>query len=315
MELIQDIAVNNPCYKAGKKITITGIMLEGVGCPQPSAKVLSHNWNRESCEGRCAHAFIDANDGSVIQTLPWNHRGWHCGRHPATKNSANYTHIGVKMCEPAQIRYDKKHRMSLCGDKEVAIAAVHKTYKSAVELLAMLCAMFNLDPMTDIITPKEGYQKRICAFRNDVEGLWERLDLDYTMDGLRNDVKAMMGSEVKDESEEAPSELVNDVEFSDQPVALDEAPSEPVNDLELENQSSAPDVDLPESKVLTRIQIDIDNLRIRSTPEISNNVTGKYTGKGVFEILEIQNGNGSKSGWGKLADGSGWVCLDFVTVL
>lgn len=332
MEIIQSIATKNPCYKAGKKIRIKGIMVSGVGSPQPSAKVFAHNWNQEKCEGRCAHAFVDANDGTVIQTLPWNHRGWHCGRHPGTKNSANYTHIGVKLCEPSQIRYNRKRGIELAGDKALAVAAVKRTYDSTVKLLANLCKRFQLDPMTAILSPMEGYKQRICAFHNELEALWEFLGMEYSMDGLRKDVKKRMESkekiaEVLVEVGQSPSVVDKVVEIKPElekgiqlPPVTDkivEVKSEMVEVAERIAAMPIPEipniVPTPEPKM--QIRIDIDNLRIRTSPGMSNNITGKYTGKGVFEILEIQNGSGSKTGWGKLADGSGWVCLDYVTML
>lgn len=347
MEIIQSIATKNPCYKAGKKIHIKGIMVSGVGSPQPSAKVFAHNWNQEKCEGRCAHAFVDANDGTVIQTLPWNHRGWHCGRHPGTKNSANYTHIGVKLCEPSQIRYNRKRGIELAGDKALAVAAVKRTYDSTVKLLANLCKRFQLDPMTAILSPMEGYKQRICAFHNELEALWEFLGMEYSMDGLRKDVKKRMDSKEKiaesqAKADQSPSvidkvveikpevgEIVGEVGEGIQISNLDSDRLPPVinkaavvNPEVIEIAERIATMPIPEIPSIEptpepkmQIRIDIDNLRIRTSPGISNNVTGKYTGKGMFEILEIQNGSGSKTGWGKLDDGSGWVCLDYVTLL
>lgn len=40
--------------------------------------------------------------------------------------------------------------------------------------------------------------------------------------------------------------------------------------------------------------------------------TGKYTGKGVFTIVEVRSGKGSDKGWGKLKSGVGWIALDYV---
>ena len=99
MKLVESILTKNPCYKAGKKITVKGLMLHSVGCPQPSAAVFIRNWNSEDYDRACVHGFIDGNDGTIYQTLPWNHRGWHGG------GSSNNTHIGVEMCEPACIKY------------------------------------------------------------------------------------------------------------------------------------------------------------------------------------------------------------------
>ena len=36
MKLVEHILTKNPCYTAGKKITVKGLMLHSVGCPQPS---------------------------------------------------------------------------------------------------------------------------------------------------------------------------------------------------------------------------------------------------------------------------------------
>ena len=39
--------------------------------------------------------------------------------------------------------------------------------------------------------------------------------------------------------------------------------------------------------------------------------TGAYTGKGVFTIIEVKEGQGSNTGWGRLKSGAGWICLDY----
>ena len=175
MKIVQSILTNNPCYKAGKKITVKGLMLHSVGCPQPSASVFVKSWNKSTYNRACVHAFIDANNGKVYQTLPWNHRGWHCG------GSANNTHIGVEMCEPATT------------DK----AMVQRTYDTAVLLFAHLCEKYNLDPMTDIISHKEGARKGVASNHSDPEHLWKKHGMGYTMDTFRKAVKNAMHYKVK----------------------------------------------------------------------------------------------------------------------
>ena len=39
MKLVNSIMTKNPCYTAGKKIEVAGLMLHSVGCPQPRASV------------------------------------------------------------------------------------------------------------------------------------------------------------------------------------------------------------------------------------------------------------------------------------
>lgn len=52
------------------------------------------------------------------------------------------------------------------------------------------------------------------------------------------------------------------------------------------------------------VQVVISDLCIRKTPAMGDNKTGKYTGKGTFTIIEVQNG------WGKLKSGAGWIWLE-----
>ena len=192
MNLIQSILTKNPCYTAGRKITVKGLMLHSVGCPQPSAAVFVKNWNSASYTSACVHGFIDGNTGDVYQCLPWNHRGWHCGT-GTSGQSANNTHIGVEMCEPACIKYTSGANFT-CSDTATAKAVVTRTYNSAVELFAMLCKEYNLDPLADgvIISHKEGCARGIASNHGDPEHLWNQLGTGYTMDGFRKAVKAAM---------------------------------------------------------------------------------------------------------------------------
>lgn len=190
MKLESAILTQNPCYTAGKKIDVKGLMLHSVGCSQPSASVFIKAWNSPSYNNACVHGFIDANDGTVYQTLPWNHRGWHAGA------SANNTHIGVEMCEPACIKYTGGATFT-CSDLATAKAAATRTYNAAVELFAMLCKKFDLDPLGDgvIVSHKEGYKRGIASNHGDPEHLWSQLGLPYTMDTFRAAVKAQIAEE------------------------------------------------------------------------------------------------------------------------
>lgn len=188
LNLIESILTKNPCYLTGAKITVKGLVLHSVGCSQPSAMVFVRNWNKSTLQA-CVHGFIDANTGDVYQTLPWEHRGWHCG------GAANNTHIGVEMCEPDCITYTSGANFK-CSDLARARTMVERTYKSAVELFAYLCKLYNLDPLGDgvIISHSEGYKRGISSNHADPEHIWKQLGMGYTMNGFRNDVKAAMTS-------------------------------------------------------------------------------------------------------------------------
>lgn len=207
MNIIESILTNNPCYKAGRTITVKGLMLHSVGCPQPSAKVFVRNFNKGDFDSACVHAFIDGNTGDVYQTLPWNHRGWHGG------GSSNNTHIGVEMCEPATIKYTGGANFVVNNEAD-AKAVATRTYKSAVELFAKLCKDYNLDPLCEnvILSHSEGHTKGIASNHADPEHLWKQLKLPYTMDGFRADVKkAMTGSSATNNTSKSDTETTKKV--------------------------------------------------------------------------------------------------------
>ena len=203
MKLVESLLTKNPCYTAGRTITVKGLMLHSVGCSQPSALAFIKNWNSPSFDRACVHGFIDGNDGTVYQTLPWNHRGWHSGS--SINGSANNTHIGVEMCEPACIIYTGGATFK-CSDIDTSKTVVERTYKAAVELFAMLCKQYGLNPLADgvIISHKEGHSRGIASNHGDPEHLWSQLGMGYTMDTFRKAVKSAMGdSENKKEGTQA----------------------------------------------------------------------------------------------------------------
>lgn len=281
MKLVESFLTKNDCYKGGRTITPKGLMLHSVGCSQPDATAFVQNWNKSGLT-KCVHGFISAIDGTVYQTLPWNRRGWHAG------GSGNNTHIGVEMCEPSQIQYTGGASFKVKGNtpaeiaanKEKAIAAAMKTYNAAVELFAMLCKKYKLDPMKDICSHAEGYKKKIASNHGDPDHLWRQLGMNVSMDTFRAAVKAEMAKTGNDVVE-TPSK----VETSASSVA-----------------------GFPK-----KFKVNISNLRIRKGPGTNYADTGAYTGTGIFTVTEIQNGSGSTKGWGKLKSGAGWFSLDYAT--
>ena len=191
MNLKQNYLTESGCYKAGKRITVKGLMIHSVGCPQPKADVFMKNWNRADANA-CVHAIVEP-DGDVYQLLPWEHRGWHCG------GGANNTHIGVEMTEPSTIRYTGGANWTETGNGENTKNHVLAAYKYAVELFAFLCHQFGLDPMADgvVISHSEGCRRGVASNHGDVEHLWSKFGL--TMAQFRKDIKAAMeGSTAED---------------------------------------------------------------------------------------------------------------------
>ena len=113
MNLRKLLLTKNACYKAGKKITVKGIMVHSTAANNPKLSRYvgpddgllgvnpnGNHWNTDKPEGRqtCVHGFIGKlKDGNIAtyQTLPWDMRGWHAG------GKANDTHIGFELCEDA----------------------------------------------------------------------------------------------------------------------------------------------------------------------------------------------------------------------
>lgn len=188
MEIIESILTENPCYRAKKKIKVKGLMLHSVGCSQPKAETFIKKWNNRESSRACVHAFIDGNTGKVYQTLPWEHKAWHCG------GKANGTHIGVEMCEPACLHYMGGASFT-CSDKEAAMEVVKRTYDAAVELFAFLCKKYELEPLTDgvIISHKEGHDRGLASGHGDPEYLWRGMQCGYNMDTFRQAVAETMG--------------------------------------------------------------------------------------------------------------------------
>ena len=191
MRLRKQYLTRNDCYRAGRTIRPQGVMVHSTGSNNPSVAryvpgddVIGRNqygndWDRPGLE-KCAHAFVGRfADGLVgtVQTLPWNRRGWHCGR--GKNGSANDTHISFEICE----------------DGLEDASYFKAVYQEAVELTASLCKEHNLDPLADgvVICHKEGYQRGVASNHSDVLHWFPKFG--KTMDDFRGDVAQKMRGE------------------------------------------------------------------------------------------------------------------------
>lgn len=112
MEIVQYYQTNNPCYKAGRRITPSGIVVHSTGANNPyikryvgpddgilGANKYNNHWNNANAN-KCVHAFIGkVADGTIkiYQTLPWDYRCWGVGS--GKKGSYNASHIQFEICE------------------------------------------------------------------------------------------------------------------------------------------------------------------------------------------------------------------------
>ena len=201
MNLNKLILTENACYKAGRKITVKGIMVHSTGANNPWLKryvgpddgklgknQYNNHWNTYHPGGRevCVHGFIGKlADGTVAtyQCLPWDHRGWHAG------GSANNTHIGFEICE----------------DDLTDGAYFAKVYKEAVELCAYLCKQYGLTEK-NIICHSEGYKQGVASNHGDVMHWFPKHG--KSMDTFRAEVKALLTADAQEDEptqEETPA--------------------------------------------------------------------------------------------------------------
>lgn len=167
-------------------------MVHSLGVAQPNVQVFLDTWNVPDVE-KCVHAFVHKN--GVAQTLPWNWRGWHAGKSATGKVSANNTHISFEICEPAGHTYNGGTMVGYDVERNAEYFAA--VYKNAVELTAMLCQKYDLDPLADgvVICHSEGYQRGIASNHADVMHWFPKHG--KSMDTFRADVAAQMKGETE----------------------------------------------------------------------------------------------------------------------
>ena len=202
MRLYRALLTRNDCYLRGRTIRPRGVMVHSTGANNPWLRRYlapddgrlgtpsPRHWN-QSGVGACVHAMIGkAADGSVAtyQTLPWDMRGWHCGR------SGNDTHIAFEICE----------------DGLTDEGYFQTTYQAAVELTAYLCQLYHLDPQADgvVLCHSEGYARGIASNHADVLHWWRKFGV--SMDNFRRDVAEKMKGGERDLTEQEVRSIVRE---------------------------------------------------------------------------------------------------------
>ena len=184
MVLSKHYLTKNDCYKAGRKIVPRGVMVHSTGVAQPDLNVFVRAWNKPGVEV-AVHAIVSQE--GIYQCLPWDCRGWHAG------GAANNTHIGFEICEPAGHTYRGGTMVGYDAGKNAPY--FDTVYRSAVELTAMLCAAYGLDPLANgvVICHSEGHQRGIASNHSDVMQWFPKHG--KSMDTFRRDVANQMKGE------------------------------------------------------------------------------------------------------------------------
>lgn len=159
----------NDCYNDEGTIQVEGIMIHSTAEPGIAAGSWFNLWNKSFKAGEinrevCVHAFVDNN--SICQYLPWDHKGWHCG------GTANRTHIGIEICEPSGIKYNKNHSKIVSYNAKANRKYFNSAWDNTVQLCAMLCKRYRLNE-TNIISHQEGHKLGIASGHTDPEHWWK----------------------------------------------------------------------------------------------------------------------------------------------
>ena len=347
MKLIKCLLTQNDCYKAGRTITPKGVMVHSTGANNPLVaryvQPSNNDPNRDSLQATiggnrnnndwnnpgldvCTHAFIGKlADGSVgtVQTLPWNHRGWHAGT-GTSGGSANNTHIAFEICE----------------DDLTDEGYFRKVYQEAVELTVMLCKTYDLNPLADgvVICHSEGYQRGVASNHADVMHWFPKFG--KSMDTFRKDVAAALNSGGSGSS--GGSQDVNDytvrVKVTDLHIRSGPGTNTAIKGIippgvyTITAEANGPGAKKwgklksgagwialdhtektggaqPPAFQPYKVRITVTELRIRSGPGTNYGVKGIIP-PGVYTIISEKQGPGAKK-WGELKSGAGYISLDY----
>lgn len=338
MKLEKNYLTKNRCYTNAIKINVKGIMVHSTGVSQSNVSGFLKNWNTAS-SSKCVHAFVT--EDKVIQTLPWNYKGWHAG------GSANKTHIGFEILEPSGFKYSGGATM-VGYDVKKNQEYFNKVYKSAVELCAMLCKKYGLNPMKDILCHSEGHKKGIASNHADVMHWFPKHGKD--MDDFRADVKKAMaagtttapaattdeeqtketityrvqlGAFSKKENAAAYQKEAKAAGIATTMVSLEgnyvvqvgvytKKEDAKAMQTEVKKKGFVSAVVEVKSKSSTttistgyKVKITASILNVRKGPGTSYGIATKVKKNGIYTIVQTKNG------WGKLKSGAGWISLSY----
>lgn len=192
----------NGKYWGLPEITVKGLCLHSVGCPQPKADVFAKNFNSPNATASI-HGVIEP--GRFIEMAPCfekigkTKKCYHVGS--GSKGSRNATHIGIEMTEPNTITYTggaSYRDNNPAKTKEFFLANTD----TAAQVFADLCIFHNLT-VNDITitTHRQSYLDGYGGNHGDPWHIWKnigydlaqfRKDVQKYIDAKKGDVLALM---------------------------------------------------------------------------------------------------------------------------
>jgi len=182
MRYAAEFLTENDCYRAGRPLQPKGIIVHSTGVDQKRIGAYTSQWNRPGVAA-CVHGFLGLDGAGALcftQTLPFEMRCWGCGS--GAKGSYNNSHIQFEICEWLD-----------------DAAWCRETYGAALEICAMLCMEYGIDPQA-VVTHSEAHAQGFASNHGDVMHWWPRHGL--SMDGFRADLKQFLEDEKMKETEE-----------------------------------------------------------------------------------------------------------------
>ena len=230
-----------------------------------TAKSVS-NYFKTSYRGASAHYMLDAGN-EVFQSVEVSDSAWHCGTSGKYKHPfcRNSNSIGV------EVRPYKLNTNSMKSDDRDWYFD-EKTIDNLVEFTRYLMNKYNV-PIENVVR------------HYDVTGkLCPRPFVGNDKNKYYKKTGNQMWKEFKKRLEDTESNNKNNT-------------SDKKKDTSKEKDNS--------KSVAFKVKVTADVLNIRKGPGVSHDITGQIKDKGVYTIVDKDNG------WGKLKSGKGWISLDY----
>lgn len=237
------------------------------------------------------HYYTDDGD-TAYQATPHNRGCWHVGANYGGKlygKASNKTTVGIEMCVQSGYNYEK-------------------AFQNTVELCKMLMKELNI-PADRVIQHYDACAKN-CPSQIRERGDWKRfkelISEDAPAPSVKEDVPVVIDKyyRVRKTWTDGKSQLGAYKSLVNARNNCPEGYS--VYDWDGKAVYANKGDSVPFS-----VKVSINDLNIRTGAGTNYAKTGETTGKGTFTIVDVKEGKGSASGWGKLKSGAGWISLDF----
>lgn len=169
-------------------ITVKGLVVHSVGCPQPKADVFAKNFNSPNARASI-HGVIEP--GRFIEMAPLNKvkgkakKCYHVGS--GSKGSRNTTHLGIEMTEPSTIKYTGGSSW-IDLNPENTKKHITEVTATAAEVFADLCIFHGLTVNDITVTShRQSYLDGLGGNHGDPEHIWQAIG--YTLADFRKDVQ------------------------------------------------------------------------------------------------------------------------------